>query len=106
MTAIQHPPISIVAGDEYVHDFNLTDLNGVPINITGRTFSLKVFRDGHPIAVTSTVTITAPIGGTLRVTVPEAQTTLLAENGREFVARLRDDSLKRTVLSWPLEVTP
>lgn len=105
-----HELVTVFAGDQYLHDFYLTDdVTGVPNDVTGQTFSVKVLTSeyGEVVpGVTATAAVLDGPSGWVRVTISEANTTSLRAIEPRCVLRLRNDTVSDTILSWPVEVLP
>lgn len=94
----------IIVGDAYIHDFILeADDQNTPENLTGQTFSVKIFDHfggTEQIVAAATALVTNGPGGTVRVFVPATVIQMLALTQDDIYLRLRWDDIETTVLGW------
>ena len=101
---VAHPPVPVVPGDAYIHQFELINEDGTPADLTGMNYSAIVTVGGVESELAASATVLAPAtNGIVRVEILDTKTTELFAGPRKTVrVRLRNDTSKTSLLAWEL----
>jgi hypothetical protein len=100
----------LYCGDDYVFDFELRDVNGNQVNLTGATIKMTVKKDvadSDPSAVfQKTATLTHPLQGQFTITIQDTDVTSKVAIFGYYNVQLTLGGLITTLISGDIEFLP